>query len=131
MKEKNNLINLKCIKYMMISSIIGLSISIFITFLSAILIVKFSIPNYIQSIMSTISLALSGFTAGIISSKFIKSKGILFGFLTGIILSIYIILVSLLIFSSGITMLGISKLFIIIICSTIGGILGVNLKRKI
>lgn len=131
MKEKNSLINLKCIKYMLISSIIGLSISILIAFLSAILVVKFNIPNYLASIISTISLAISGLISGILSSRFIKSKGILFGFITGIILSIYIILVSLLIFKSGITMLGISRLFIIIICSTIGGILGVNLKQKI
>ena len=78
--------------------------------------------------MSTILGALSLFLASFITARIVNKNGLLVGFIIGIMTSVLVFLITL--FSTGVIFnIGtITKILIITLTSSLGGIFGVNSK---
>lgn len=80
--------------------------------------------------MSTACVGLGAFAAGFSASKINGKNGMATGTLSGAVLFVLFLLVSLIISGGAISLISFFRLIIMLLTSAIGGILGINLKRK-
>ena len=85
--------------------------------------------NY-SSLLSGISLGISGFVAGYLASKKIKSGGILNGAVCGVFIYLIVIIVSLFVSEGGFTNNTLYHFIITAIAGMVGGIIGVNFSNR-
>ena len=81
-------------------------------------------------VLTSITLALGGLAAGIVTAYFIGEKGLVFGALCGILLFLLFFVISLLGLRAAPTFATLIKGIIGVVAGGIGGIIGVNLKGK-
>lgn len=87
---------------------------------------KIDLSDDIIKLMSSISLCVGCIAAGYSVSKRRRKNGLLTGLLCGIII-FFVVLFAGILFVRTFTAMGfISKLIIILVCSAIGGVIGVN-----
>lgn len=77
-------------------------------------------------LFATISVAVGCFAAAFVAGLKLKRKGILIGFAVGFSAFMLITLAALLVNSSAIGLHTLLRLFIMLLCAFIGGVLGVN-----
>ncbi|MBO5334195.1 MAG: TIGR04086 family membrane protein [Clostridia bacterium] len=133
MSKKRN-INLsnptKNILGVVLSSFAGIALSITLTFIISYIISKTSVLSIHLKIYFSVCVGLGSIFGGFISSKKCNFKGLLSGFLSSIPNSL-IVIVFMVIFSNGQLKESTVIIFLlIIICSTLGGIIGANTKRR-
>lgn len=122
----------KYIKALIFGTITALIISAVLLALSAVCLTKVGIvPTDYLWLMIVIILALGSFVGGFVSAIILKSNGLFIGLLTGIIVCLFIIIAGALKTSDSFTTYSIYKAMAIIVCSVLGGIIGVNKKEKI
>lgn len=85
--------------------------------------------NLLHGIMLVL-LAGSGFVAGSVSAKLAKERGILYGGLSGGVLAVIWLICSIAILGEMLTIGALTKIMILLLSGTIGGILAVNRKPK-
>lgn len=114
-----------------ISSAIG-SILFFLLLISfAALILKTSASQSMYLVYGLAAGALSGFASGFIASKLIKEKGLFYGAICGFIQSLICALI-VFVLNKGTAGNGIFILILVItLLSSLGGVAGMNLKKKI
>lgn len=88
------------------------------------------VPLAYAPILATISVGLGGFSAANYISKRLGRRGAVTGFLAGVVIFAIITLVALFGNKGAVTMNTAFHFVIIVLCSVIGGILGVNKKSK-
>ena len=100
-----------------------------VTFFSAI-IAKFDLSDGLITLMSSVSLCAGCFAASYTASKRRRKSGLITGVLCGGII-FFAVLAAGIIFVKGMSAGGMfSKLIMIITCSVIGGIVGVNSRSR-
>ena len=72
----------------------------------------------------------STFAGGFLCGRKKKSKGLLFGAITGLLYFIVLFIVSAIIYSAAPSPMGISVLILGTISSALGGVIAINIKRK-
>ncbi len=109
----------------------GIGLFFVLLFLFAALALKSGVDTSVYLPAGIVFGGISGFISGFITVKFIKEKGAFYGILTGMLQSILSALIVFII-NKGVAGTG---LFIMIalavLCSTLGGIAAVNIKKKI
>lgn len=90
-----------------------------------------ALPRGSLLLLTTILTALASFAGGLFLSLLFKEKGLLLGLLCGAVLSLGIALVSVLAYGNDFTAASVAKLLAILTAGAIGGILGVNRRKKI
>ncbi len=129
MSLENNI--LKSIKAILISTIIGIFISMMVLIVSSFLFVKSkNLPSSVISPFTIATSALGAFISGYISSRIIKSNGLLLGMISGFLMFVIIFVSGLMMFNGEITTLSLVKLTSMLLTGAIGGIAGVNKKSR-
>lgn len=103
--------------------------SIFLIIFSLI-ISKRSIPHALFSILALTSVSISSFIGSFILSKINKQKGLINGLFLGLIISSIIYIVGIAFNGMNVTNLLYIKFISIIISACLGGVLGINIKKK-
>ena len=80
--------------------------------------------------MSTVCVGFGALAAGFAASKINGKNGFITGMMSGAVLYVLFLLISLIVSGGAISMVSFFRLIIMLVCSAIGGILGINLKRK-
>ncbi len=111
------------------SSIFGV-ICIFLILLAfSFLVERFNVPNPLLSIISVISISFGAFIGGYTAGFKKRKNGLTTGIVAGIITYILVMIIGALI-SNFTEFSFLTKLIIMIIFGAIGGVLGVNAKKK-
>ena len=120
-------------KYLMSIAVgtgIGMLSSAALIFLMAAFLTIGNIPAAMYSPLTVFILAFGGFFGGFSSAKISQEKGILCGFVSGILFFIFTWIMGILFENFGFGTGALIKVLMIIFSSSFGGILGVNYKRK-
>lgn len=134
MENKYNIKNENSIyKTIFVSILIGTIVFVILLPLFALIVTLLDLDISSTGPLASICIGISSAISGYIAARKIKRKGIVIGGLCGLIIFFLIKLISLLINSSGITLITFIHLIIIVLSGCIGGIIGVNSgeKRKI
>lgn len=124
---KNVLENYKVIAF---SCLMGIITTAIILFLSAIIISSVDFP---QSGIAPLAIAASVtgcFVSGFICGKIIKGGGLLYGLLCGILIFFLCLLCEVSFMGGDMGVLALYKLVVAVTSAMIGGVLGVNSRRK-
>ena len=112
------------------SVIIGIVVSIiFLLLMSAVLATQ-NIPQRIIGSMSTFAVSAGAFAAGFACAKIMRKGGLAYGAICGASLCLVAMLASLTISDSGFGMVALFKLIFMLLSGMLGGVLGVNVKRR-
>lgn len=88
------------------------------------------IPQSAVSLIATLTFVVGGFVAGYVSSVFSRERGMLMGLCCGLCLFIVLSLANLAIDGSGFGMVALTKLIAVLLSAALGGIIGVNKRKK-
>ncbi len=95
------------------------------------IIANLDVPDGVVTLMSTLSLCAGCFAAGYTASKRRRKNGLLTGVICGAIIFIVVFILGI-IFAGSFSAAGLfTKTIIIIVCSAIGGVAGVNIRTRI
>ena len=118
------------IKSFLFGQLFGIVALCFCYILFAIVVTAIDLPSFALNLMAIIGLGFAGLISGYFSAKAVGNRGLVIGFISGMMMSLLFLLLSVLVFSCKFHwMLGI-KLIVIGICSIFGGIFGVNSKKR-
>ena len=118
------------IKPLGIGVAVGLLLTALCMVLFAAILAAYDVSDFLVTVFSLTALVLGAIAAGFTASKLYGKNGLLIGVAAGVILFALILLVSLAINPQGVTMQTLIKLVVTVLCAGLGGILGVNLKRR-
>lgn len=118
-------------KSILLSGIVGIGISLILILIFSFVLSNNNLPESTPNILSSIALGVGGVISGIWIAKKHKKRGALLGLLVGVFIFLFILTGSLMLFGFNFSNSVIIKLSIAILSSTIGGIIGVNSKKKI
>ena len=113
-----------------ISCVIGVGVWLMILMVAAFAMTKVSSPQMIVTPVSILSVVLGAFFAGFACAKMIREKGFLWGLLCGGILCVILLTANLFVCSDGFGLIWLIKAASILLASTIGGMMGVNTRRR-
>lgn len=111
-----------------VGGLVGVLSTLVTMLIFAAVLLVFNIDRAYAAPFATISVAIGSFIASYISAKKINNKGYLTGLVIGIVVFAIISILSL-IFGNSFSLNTIFHLIIIILASTVGGILGVNADK--
>lgn len=126
--NKENKTNLK---HLIISAFSAIIITLAALFLIAVLMHFAEIGSNYSAPLSSVGVAIGCFFGGFIYSKLRAQKGLICGFTIAIIYFVLITIISLILSAKNISVLTLIHLIIMLLSGGIGGILGVNLNKKI
>ena len=106
-------------------------IALFVSYIIfAVVVTAIDLPAFALNLLTIVGLGIAGLASGYFSAKAVGNKGLVIGFISGMMMSLLFLLLSVLLFSCKWNwMLGI-KLIVIGICAVFGGIFGVNSKKR-
>ena len=123
---------MKKAKAILLSVIVMAAVSAALLALTALIFGKMkTLPRGVIPVLTTVISCLGVFLGGFLASVYAREKGLLLGFLSGIIFAFCIALVSVLLFQNDFNLASAGKLIAILLSGSIGGILGVNRKDRV
>ena len=114
-----------------ISCVIGVGVWLLILMIAAFAMTKIDSPQMLVTPVSILSVVLGAFFAGFACAKMIRERGFLWGLLCGGILCVILLAANVIVCADGFGVIWLIKVACILLASTIGGMLGVNSRRKI
>ncbi|MDR3179194.1 MAG: TIGR04086 family membrane protein [Oscillospiraceae bacterium] len=122
---------LKTAKPVIIGSLTGIAVCLIMLFIFAFLFVNIRImPQPAVNSLSILSMISGVFLGSYISARISKEKGFFYGACTGIVLFFMLLLISVTIVCEPFSMLVVIKFFSLLISGILGGIVGVNKRRR-
>lgn len=118
------------IKPLGIGVAVGLLLTALCMVLFAAILAAYDVSDFLVTVFSLTALVLGAIAAGFTASKLYGKNGLLIGMVVGVVLFALILLVSLAINPQSVTIQTLIKLVVTVLCAGLGGILGVNLKRR-
>ncbi len=118
------------IKPLGIGVAVGLLLTALCMVLFAAILAAYDVSDFLVTVFSLTALVLGAVAAGFTASKLYGKNGLLIGMVVGVVLFALILLVSLAINPQSVTIQTLIKLVVTVLCAGLGGILGVNLKRR-
>ena len=126
----NNIQNKKEIPTMMKPVLIGCAAGAVATFLIllvfALVLTMKDMPSGAMTIMSSTAAGIGALVAGFCASKLYGKNGLFIGGISGLVLFAMVLLISMIISSSGFSVYSLFKLLIMVVFAAIGGVMGVN-----
>lgn len=127
-KETDFTIALKAILF---GVAVGAAICAGFLFLFAFLFVAVkSIPQFMIQVIAIICAAIGAFVSGYISIRIYRSKGLIYGAFAGFLLFVLLTLIAFIISRDKFTYITLIRLLTMVFSGAVGGILGVNKKRR-
>jgi len=109
-------------------------LSIFVAMLlMAFVITKIDFSESVSLTLATIAIVVGTFFSGFVSARLFKRRGLFVGLITGLLVFMLLVVISLALTSSSISTLFLIRLVMVAFSSSLGGIVGVNTvnRRKI
>lgn len=97
--------------------------------MAAVLAAK-DIPQTAVTPMAVVAGAFGSFIAGLVAARIARTKGLLFGAATGLLLYLIVMLAGFTVLKDIRGAYALVKMAILIGCGAVGGIIGVNMKKK-
>ena len=123
---KNNML----IKNLLISLVVSIAVVFVVLALSSIILLKTNMNDALVNVLNLISFSIGAFTGGLTISKLFKEKGLAYGLINGLVLFSISFIISLVINFSAPSLFSLIKLIAISFFSLVGGVIGVNTKKK-
>ncbi len=120
----------KVILGFIIPCLIGTLTTVIISFIFSFILSKSSEITTLSVFYFIISVAIGSLLCGFISTKMLTFKGLISGLVSGIPLSLFIFVIMLYFSNGKLSELSIIILAVILLSSTIGGIISANTKRR-
>ncbi len=128
MKRKNALRIKKTWQSITAGIVTGIIITVLIIMLLAGFLVKYDIPLNSVKFLLFIPAIISGFFAGAVTGKYVRSKGFLWGFVSSVSVAVVLLITLLLINSFSVNPIIILLIPVYAISGSIGGIITSNMK---
>ena len=96
----------------------------------AYILTKTDLPDSVISVVTAAALCIGAYAGGYIGAKKNRRNGLIVGVLCGAFIFIVLFIFSLIFASSAEGLSGGAKLFLVMLCGSVGGIVGVNSKNK-
>ncbi len=113
-----------------ISVIVGAAATFILMLIFSAIMVGADLPDSFATPFASLSTAVGGLVSGFTASKILKSGGLLNGAVTGGVLFFIILIISLFTDKGGLTLNTLFNFVIIMLSALIGGVWGVNRKKK-
>jgi putative membrane protein (TIGR04086 family) len=113
-----------------ISTLVGMLITAVAVLIVSAVALAGDLDEVYSSVLSSISMGVGGITAGFLSSRKIRSGGMLNGLFCGLILYLPVFFLSLFLSETGFSMNTVYHFLITILSAVIGGVLGVNKNKN-
>lgn len=110
--------------------LVGIVVSLLMLLVFSIVMTMNDVPQGAISTLAAVSVALGCLAAGIISAKLHMSSGLVTGAVTGFLLYLVLMLVGLVAHGASPTASVLIKFAVSIVSGGIGGVIGVNFKKK-
>jgi putative membrane protein (TIGR04086 family) len=123
---KNNML----IKNLLISLVVSIAVVFVVLALSSIILLKTNMNDALVNVLNLISFSIGAFAGGLTISKLFKEKGLVYGLINGLVLFSISFIISLVINFSAPSLFSLIKLIAISFFSLVGGVIGVNTKKK-
>ena len=109
----------------------GVLVCLVLMFAFAALMSANSLPMTFAAAFASCCSGLGSLIAGMVCAKKLKSRGLLAGLITGAVMYLILLLAGLIFTGGGMSSASLFRMMIVVICATIGGIMGVNFNFKI
>ena len=110
--------------------ILGAVVTFLMLMLLAVLLTVKDFPASAAVAFSSIAAGIGAFFSGFLAARIVGRKGLMIGGLTGILLYLIVTLISLAVSAADFTLLSLVKLAIILLAAVIGGVCGVNTRKR-
>jgi len=128
--KKQSFIMNPTLKHILIGILSGVITSFLCIILCSFVLTMKDFAPSVATPLSNICLAIGAFVSGLVCTLLHRSKGLVFGSLTGLILFAIITLVALFVNSGDITINTLLRLVFMVVLSAAGGVIGVNKSAK-
>lgn len=108
----------------------GLAVTLLFLLLFSLLMSNINAPDSLVQAMACLALCAGSFTAGFVAARRRRRKGLLVGLCCGVAMYFAVFLIGLLLLQSFAAAGTFAKLVFMILCSCIGGVVGVNCKCR-
>ena len=96
----------------------------------AFVLTKIDVPDSVVSVITAGALCIGAYVGGYVGAKKNRRNGLLLGIMCGAVIFIILFLLSVIFARSTEGLSGGAKLFLVMLCGSIGGIVGVNSKSS-
>lgn len=129
-KQTNSSANRLIWRSVIKSVIFGLLVSFFLILVFSFFLSRNDLSEGIPKVLSIIALSAGAFLAGILISKKHKKRGALLGVICGALIYFTVLAGGLIMSGFKLSNLLLIKLLVALLSGTIGGMIGVNIKKK-
>lgn len=112
------------------SVLVGAVCCALVLLLMAALMAAVNVPQFAVDPMASFALMAGGFAAGFSCAKIMREKGLVYGAICGVLLSLLVVLAGLAINDRGFGIPALFKVAFTLFSSMLGGVLGVNARRR-
>lgn len=118
------------LKPSLIGNVVGIAVTLLFTAVFALLLTFIDYNNIMLTVIAMICCGLGSFANGFAASKTAKKNGLFIGAVSGFVFALILTALSLMLNSGSVTIQSAIKAAICIVCSALGGIIGVNVHKK-
>ena len=120
----------ECSKKICVGSMIGILTIAMVLFCGAFIMSKVDFPQSGIPVITIVALVIGAFVAGFVVARLTRCKGLLYGLACGTLIFFVCVFCELSFMEGELGVLGLYKAAISIIAAMIGGVLGVNKRKK-
>ena len=120
----------KLLRPVLIGTGVGAICCLVVLLLLATIMATKDVPKAAITPMAVVAAAVGAFIGGIVSARIAKEKGLLFGAACGLVLYLLVMIAGFSVLKDIRGGYAFIKLAVLIVCAAIGGIVGVNAKKR-
>lgn len=120
----------RIVRAVVIGTVIGTVVCLLLLVVMAAIIAAQDVPSVAVAPMAVIAAAAGALVGGFFCARIARQKGLLWGALCGLLLYLLILLAGTIWFRDSQSSYWLIKLAILASCGGVGGVLGVNLKKR-
>lgn len=125
----NNFI--EAMKAILLGSVVGAVVcAVFLVLFAFLFVAVKSVPQSMVQIIAIICAAIGAAVAGYASIRIYKSKGLLYGAAAGLLLFVVLTVIAFIVSRDKFTYITFIRLLVMLFSGALGGVLGVNQKRR-
>lgn len=116
--------------YLFISVSAGIAVILIVLFCFSVILSKVNASNIVLNIAATVSLCIGGYVGGYICARKGRKNGLIRGAICGIVIFSVVMLSGVLFAKAVLSLSAGGKLILTMLCGGVGGIIGVNTKKR-
>lgn len=128
-QEEDSVVS-RCVRPVLIGAAVGAFCCLAILMLCAAVMAARDIPQMAVTPMAVIAAAVGSFIGGLVSARAAGSRGIVYGAACGVVLYLLVMIAGFAVLKDIRGIYALVKLAVMVGCAAIGGIIGVNVRRR-